>query len=70
MIPEKTRHNLRLVRRTLKGYFMFDEIHLVCDCGYVRAVPLKIDQKFDGDGMRLFVGDINGEHWFQNKVYD
>lgn len=70
MIPQKTRHNLRSVSRTLKGYYMFDEVHLVCDCGYSRAIPLTIKREFDGDGTRLTVGDIHAEHVFRNKVYD
>jgi len=70
VIPQKTRHNLRSVSRTLKGYYMFDEVHLVCECGYSRAIPLTIKREHDGDGTRLTVGDIHAAHVFRNKVYE
>lgn len=57
------------MRRTLKGYYMLDEVHLVCECGYARAIPLTLASDFDGIGQKLVSGDTSADHVYNNRTY-
>lgn len=66
MIPNATIHPTRLTRQTPEGYFMTDEVHYVCQCGFKKACPLTIEGKHEGKGHVINSGDdINAVHEYK-----
>ena len=67
MIPEKERHNAKASRTSTDGYFMNDEVHFVCKCGFLKAFALDIKGNVTGDGVLEYIGDPHADHFYNNK---
>ena len=67
MIPEKERHNAKPQRTAPDGSFMNDEVHFVCQCGYLKAFALDMKGSVEGNGILEYIGDPHADHFYNNK---
>lgn len=69
MIPNIIKHPVRQIRKTEDGDFMMDEVHYKCQCGFLKAFPLTLGGKREGNGIVVVESDEPfADHIFNNEV--